>query len=231
MGEAKEALHRHESTTPPPPPKVRSVSNESKRDEDASREGSAEEPRRRGPIDIDQVVKYRGRQALSPYGMSTLSPAYSLVDMAAEIERADTSIGTVVSSKLEVIATQIRMLQKQAEEVLAKARGDLDLHRARCSFSRRMGHVYHLYLHDEGHLYWSMLSPEDWKQGPPHEYRGSYRLESDQSWTPAEEIPSRDADPTRFERDDVVSRLLATMPSRREDPRALEDEIIDGETT
>lgn len=158
------------------------------------------------------VVRYRGRTALSPYGMSTLAPAYTLVDIAAEIERADSSIGTVVSSKLEVIAQQIRMLQQQAEDILAKAQGDLDLHRARCSFARRIGHIYHLYEHAEGHLYWSMLAPEDWKSDPPHPYRGSYRLESDQSWTAAEDIPGRDRDPTRFDRDDVVQRLLGGAP-------------------
>ncbi|MEO0325580.1 MAG: DUF2452 domain-containing protein [Myxococcota bacterium] len=159
----------------------------------------------RGP---DGLTSYRGPSKLSPYGLSTMSPAIRLVDVAAEIEKADELIGTVASSKLEVIARQIRALQEQAEEVLEQAKRDLDLHRATCNFPRRVGKIYHLYERESGELYWSMLSPSDWGGAPPHRHAGGFRLEPDQSWTAEEQIPSRDHDPTKMARADIIGRLL-----------------------
>ena len=131
--------------------------------------------------------RHHGRASASPYGLSTLAPSIRLVDVAEEIERADAMIGAVAHSKLAVIAEQIRALQEKAREVLQDARRDLDLHRAHCAFSRRVGQVYHLYRRGDGELYWSIVSPDEWGPAAPHEFVGSYRLEADQSWTPADQ--------------------------------------------
>lgn len=120
--------------------------------------------------------------ALSPYPTSRLSPAISLVDVAAEIERADRTIGAVTHAKLEVIAKQIRALQDEARAVVAAAEESALLHRARCQFVRRPGHVYHLYRKPDGEAYFSMLSPLEWGE-PPHPYVASYKLENDLSFT------------------------------------------------
>ena len=90
-----------------------------------------------------------------------------------------------VNAQLAQIATQIRSLQAQAREVLEAAREDMQLHRAKCNFRRIPGKVYHLYRHSNGELHFSMLSPDDWKGRPPHQFVGSYRRESDLSWVPA----------------------------------------------
>jgi len=149
--------------------------------------------------------RHHGPASASPYGLSTLAPSISLVDVAGEIERADAMIGAVAHSKLRVIAEQIRALQAKAREVLDEARRDLDLHRARCSFSRRVGHVYHLYRREGGELYWSMVAPHEWGTAPPHEFVGSYRLGADQSWTPADEAgETPDMPPVA----DLVRKLL-----------------------
>ncbi len=138
--------------------------------------------------------KHRGPAHSSPYGLSRLAPAMTLVDVAKEIEVADAMIGTVAHSKLKVIAEQIRALQQSARVVLDAARRDLELHRARCAFTRRPGHTYHLYEKPDGTLYWSMVGPEEWGSAPPHAFRGSYRLEADQSWTPEGEGARDDLD-------------------------------------
>ncbi len=39
-----------------------------------------------------------------------------------------------------------------------------------------------------------MLSPEEWGGSPPHAFEGSYRLEVDMTWTPADEAEARDAE-------------------------------------
>ncbi len=147
--------------------------------------------------------KHRGPIRTSPYPMSRLAPAHDLVDVARQIAEADRTIGTVVGGKLDVIARQIRALQDEARTLLDDARRDLDLHRAECNFAKRPGTLYHLYRRQDGRLYFSMLSPDDWGGAPPHAFEGSYRLEADQSWTPAEAIDGEAERP-----EERVRRLL-----------------------
>jgi hypothetical protein len=126
------------------------------------------------------------------YPLSRLSAPHDLVDVAREIQAADSTLGSVTVAKLRVIAEQIRNLQAQAAQVLDDAKHSGDLHRATCNFKRRPGHVYHLYRSKtDAKLYWSMLSPEEWGT-PPDEFQGSYRLEVDMSWTPVEDVEQRD---------------------------------------
>lgn len=149
----------------------------------------------------DDGAKHQGPASTSPYPVSRLAPTHDLVDVAREIATADRAIGSVVGGKLELIAEQIRALQSQAQQVLESARRDLQLHRADCNFVKRVGATYHLYERPAGRRYLSMLSPEDWSGTPPHCFIGSFRLEPDQSWSPAEDV--RTADP-----DGLVARLL-----------------------
>jgi hypothetical protein len=126
---------------------------------------------------------YRGPGNAAPYALSRLSGPVSLVDVAREIEQADQWIASTANAKLSVIAEQMRALRESAQAVLAKAERDAALHRAEARFKRYPGRVYHLYERAPGVLYWSLLSPDDWAGQPPHAFRGSYRLESDQSFT------------------------------------------------
>jgi hypothetical protein len=125
------------------------------------------------------------------YPLSRLSAKHELVDVAAEIAKADATVSHVAVAKLRIIAEQIRMLQAQAAEVLDDARRTAELHRARCSFQRRPGQVYHLYRAADGERYWSILSPTEWGT-PPDAFEGSFRLEADASWTPLADVESRE---------------------------------------
>lgn len=142
--------------------------------------------------------KYRGPRRSSPYPMERLSSPIELVDVAAEIQKADTAIASRVGGELEVIAEQIRSLQRQARAVLERSALDQKLHRADCRFPKKVGHIYHLYERDNGTTYFSALSPREWGEKPPHSYLGSYRLEGDQSWTEADE--DAPPPPSAFER-------------------------------
>ena len=136
---------------------------------------------------MDDGFKHDGPAHSSPYPVSRLGARMDLVDVAREIERADRMIGSVSSGKLGVIAKQIRALQDEAQAILERARRDLSLHHAECAFIKRPGATYHLYERPTGALYFSMLSPAEWNDAPPHPFRGSFRLELDQSWSPVEE--------------------------------------------
>ena len=145
---------------------------------------------------------HRGPDRHSPYPVSRLAPAFDLVDVAKEIQKADEMLGAVVGNQLEVIVDQIHALQEQARGILERAQRDADLHRAECAFQRRVGQRYHLWERPDGTLYFSMLSEDDWGPRAPHSFRGSYRLEADMSWTPVEEISRRD------EKRGVVRKML-----------------------
>ena len=126
---------------------------------------------------------HRGEARSSPYPVSRLAPTFGLVDLAAELERADQAIAGQTNAQLELIAEQIRHLQAQARQILEKAHQDLEPHKARCTFAKRPGQIYHLYRTASGELQFSLLSPADWGGRPPHDYQGAWRLEPDQRWT------------------------------------------------
>jgi hypothetical protein len=134
----------------------------------------------------------RSATAGSQYPLSRLSAPHDLVDVAREIQNADAMLSAVAGGKLEAIARQIRALQHEARQTLERARQHAELHRAACNFKKRAGHVYHLYRRATGEAYFSLLSVADWGGAPPHAYEGSYRLEADMQFTPADQIEQRE---------------------------------------
>lgn len=149
---------------------------------------------------------------MSTYPVSRLSPAISLVDLAAEIARADQTVGGRVDAQLRIIVEQIRHLQDQARRVLEKAATDRRLHHAQCAFKRIPGKVYHLYQRGEDDLYFSMLSPEEWGTKAPQAYLGSYRLEPDMSWTQADR-----SDPEAEDVTEAIQRLTRILEGSKGD--------------
>lgn len=153
----------------------------------------------------DEGSKHQGDARTSPYPMSRLAPVHDLVDVAKRIQEADAVVGAVASAELSVIAEQIRRLQEEAQRVLERTRRNLDLHRARCTFVRKPGGVYHLYRREGGELWFSMIGPDEWGSADSaREFAGSYRLELDQSWTRVDE---GEAEPQRTP-NELVRRLL-----------------------
>jgi hypothetical protein len=138
--------------------------------------------------DDDKALLHRGDARSSPYPMSRLAPAFQAPELAEEIARAESMLSARTSAKLRVIADQIKALQAEAHKVLDEARDEQALTHAECAFKRIPGKVYHLYRKADGRTYFSMLSPADWHGRPPDAHAGSYRLEADYSWTPAERL-------------------------------------------
>ncbi|MCG6943117.1 MAG: DUF2452 domain-containing protein [Thiohalocapsa sp.] len=143
--------------------------------------------------DDDKALLHRGDARSSPYPVSRLAPAFDAPELAAEIARAESMLSARTGAKLRVIADQIKALQAEARKVLDEAREEQALTHAECAFKRIPGRVYHLYRRADGRSFFSMLSPVDWRGAPPHEFLGSYRLEVDYSWTPAEQPDQHDA--------------------------------------
>lgn len=126
---------------------------------------------------------HRGPQHSAPYPMSRMAPAFDAAvaaqDLAQDLARAEHMLGAVARGKIELIVEQIASLQAQAQRIVAQAQDDVELHRAECRFAREPGGTYHLYLRPDKTRYFSMLSPQDWNDQPPHHYEGSYQLLDD----------------------------------------------------
>ncbi len=132
------------------------------------------------------------------HAVRTLDPPITLVDRAREIEESEELVQSHVHGKLDVIVKQIRALKEQARDIIDQSRRDMELHRIKCNFEKRVGQNMYLYRKpagddgEEGASYFSMLSPADWGGSPPHEFLGGYRLNGDRSF---EEIKDEDGGP------------------------------------
>ena len=150
----------------------------------------------------DKAILHRGDAHASPYPVSRLAPAYDTGELSAEVAKAESMLSARTGAKLRVIADQIALLQQEARKVLDEARDEQLLNRAQCAFKRIPGKTYHLYRRANGKSFFSMLSPDVWGGSPPQVFLGSYRLETDYSWTPAEQGGSVD------DTGDLVAQLL-----------------------
>ncbi len=135
-----------------------------------------------------QGENHTGSSATTPYPASRLAPATELVDLAREIAAADNLLDLSSNARLRLIAAQIQTLQNQAQQILTETRRNQRLHRARCTFHRLPGRIYHLYRRHNGDLQFFMVGVDEWGGTPPHRFIGSYRLENDMRWTPVDPL-------------------------------------------
>ncbi|CAO2588778.1 Uncharacterized protein C1orf50 homolog [Lemmus lemmus] len=134
-----------------------------------------------------------GLALVSPYHTNRVGDPLDLVALAEQVQKADEFIRANATNKLTVIAEQIQHLQEQARKVLEEARRDADLHHVACNMVKKPGSIYYLYQRESGQKYFSIISPEEWGAGCPHDFLGAYKLQHDMSWTPYEDIEKQDA--------------------------------------
>ncbi|XP_044017771.1 uncharacterized protein C1orf50 homolog [Aphidius gifuensis] len=145
---------------------------------------------------------------------STKSSTEDIIALATEIQKADNFIRANAQNKLQVIAEQMKFLHQQAQRVLSDAKEHAILHHAACNFVKHPGNIYHLYEKSSGQCYFSMLSPEEWgNNGPSQLYKGSYRLEHDNSWTPLSHIQKKDTELNMFDKHLSHNQLFALSSS------------------
>nr|XP_038965930.1 uncharacterized protein C1orf50 homolog isoform X1 [Rattus norvegicus] len=123
---------------------------------------------------------------------------------------ADEFIRANATNKLTVIAEQIQHLQDQARKVLEDARRDADLHHVACNMVKKPGNIYYLYQRESGQKYFSIISPQEWGAGCPHDFLGAYKLQHDMSWTPYEDVEKQDAKISMM--DKLLSQPMALPP-------------------
>lgn len=152
-----------------------------------------------------------GLTLVSPYHTHRVGDPLDLVALAEQVQKADEFIRANATNMLTVIAEQIQHLQEQARKVLEDARRDADLHHVACNMVKKPGNIYYLYQQESGQQYFSIISPEEWGAGCPHEFLGAYKLQHDMSWTPYQDIEKQDAKISLM--DKLLSQPVALPPS------------------
>lgn len=122
---------------------------------------------------------------------ATRREAGDLERLVAALKDSETGVKNTAFNKLEVIVEQIKFLQKQANDILENASKDSELHKVPCNFVKKPGQIYHLYKRPNGQKLWSMISPEEYGLSCPNEHLGSYRMETDSSFTRADQLQER----------------------------------------
>jgi hypothetical protein len=117
-----------------------------------------------------------------PFPTRTSDPPITIIDQAKEIENAETALKTVVNSKLELILKQIRNLQEEARNIIESAHEDVELHKVKCNFQKIPEQIIYLYEKDDDTKYFSLISPLEWNNNPPHKFSGAYKMKIDHSF-------------------------------------------------
>jgi hypothetical protein len=158
-----------------------STSKENIVDKNSSKKHDTLIPHVEPPTTTSSPIRHPITLRSETYPTSRLSPKFEPVDQVELLKDSDRMLGAVAHGKLLVISKQIQMLKEAANKIIVEAERNMELHRVSCSFEKRQGHTYYLYEKGEG-LYFSILSPEDWRGKPPHKFVGAYRLENDMTW-------------------------------------------------
>ncbi|XP_032755052.1 uncharacterized protein C1orf50 homolog [Rattus rattus] len=155
-----------------------------------------------------------GMALVSPYHTHRVGDPLDLVALAEQVQKADEFIRANATNKLTVIAEQIQHLQDQARKVLEDARRDADLHHVACNMVKKPGNIYYLYQRESGQKYFSIISPQEWGAGCPHDFLGAYKLQHDMSWTPYEDVEKQDAKISMM--DKLLSQPMALSPPSKD---------------
>lgn len=119
---------------------------------------------------------------------ATRREAGDLEKLVETLKNSETHVKNTAYNKLDVIAEQIKFLQKQAHKILENASKDTQLHSIPCNFVKVPGQIYHLYERPNGDKLWSMVSPSEFGSTCKNKAIGSYRMEVDRSFTRADQL-------------------------------------------
>jgi len=149
-----------------------------------------------------------------------------LVELAEQVQKADQFTRATASSKLTVIAEQVRFLQEQARKVLEDARLNALLHQTSCNFKKVPGKTYYVYKQRKNPdlEFISMISPQEWGASGP-QFEAAYRLENDMSWTEEKDMERRGNELQLINKilDAGTNVQFNFMPSQYQASRCLED--------
>jgi hypothetical protein len=110
-------------------------------------------------------------QKILPYGTNVGAPAINIEDVGGWKRVAAGEVNKQIKTKFEE-------LKSEYETLVEEYRWNDLIFRAEYNFMPVIGETYHLYSRENGSIFLSMISPNEWKM----DYIGSFKLTSTQKW-------------------------------------------------
>lgn len=110
-------------------------------------------------------------QKILPYGTNIGAPAINIEDVGGWKRVAAGEVNKQIKTKFEE-------LKSEYESLVEEYRWNDLIFRAEYNFMPVIGETYHLYSRENGSIFLSMISPNEWKM----DYIGSFKLTSTQKW-------------------------------------------------
>ena len=109
--------------------------------------------------------------SILPYGTNVSAPAIQMEDVDSWKMRGVLKVNKQLSTKFNELKAEYQKLveEYQWNELVYKAK---------FSYEPVIGETYHLYIGNDGGVFLSLISPNEWNK----EHIGSFQLNSEQKW-------------------------------------------------
>lgn len=110
-------------------------------------------------------------QKILPYGTNVGAPAINIEDVGGWKKISASEVNKQLKTKFDE-------LKSEYESLVEEYRWNDLIFKADYNFIPVIGETYHLYARENGTIFLSMISPNEWKM----DYVGSFKLTSTQKW-------------------------------------------------
>ena len=106
-----------------------------------------------------------------PYGSNVSAPAIQMEDVDSWKFRG-------VNKVNQQLTTKFNELKKEYQRLVEEYQWNELVYKAKFSYEPVIGETYHLYIGNDGGVFLSLISPNEWNR----ECIGSFQLDSSQKW-------------------------------------------------
>ena len=109
--------------------------------------------------------------SILPYGSNVSAPAIQMEDVDSWKFRG-------VNKVNQQLTTKFNELKKEYQRLVEEYQWNELVYKAKFSYEPVIGETYHLYIGNDGGVFLSLISPNEWNR----ECIGSFQLDSSQKW-------------------------------------------------
>ena len=107
-----------------------------------------------------------------PYASNVGAPAITIGDSSWKFPR--------ITKANHYFDTKYDELKNEFEKLIESYEANVSIYNSEINFEPVMGNDYHLYRRGDGSTFLSLISPDEWADGPTH--IGSYAMDVENRW-------------------------------------------------
>ncbi len=131
------------------------------------------------PVNMDAVEE---KSAFLTYATSVGGPAIKVEDKGRIKGNAMMAMYEQTDRQMDQLKNQMETLVQQAQMLKRRKEISEQIYQAALAFRPVVGHVYHLYVKDNGTSTISLIAPEEWGRKCPYTYIATCQLLYDHTW-------------------------------------------------